>query len=95
MSQIIFTEQLFKDYNTAYLAVRFNNIKQMLENDRTDDAVEYFRKSVDYLRTGGLTTCIDITKDTIDNEHYKDMQAHMSEYFIQQVFKNLIKHIWH
>lgn len=87
-------EQLFKDYNTAYLAVRFNNIKQMLENDRTDDAVEYFRKSVDYLRTGGATTCIDITKDTSRYEHYKDMQDHMSEYFISTGLQELDKAIY-
>lgn len=87
-------EQLFKDYNAAYLAIRFNKIKEMLENDKIDSAVEYFKKSVDNLRTGGAVTCVDLTRNTERYDHYLDMQAHINEYFISTGFPELDKAIY-
>lgn len=63
-------EQLYKDYNAAYLATRFNTIKKLLEEDKTNEAVAYFRESVDNLHVGGATSCIDLIQDTTRFDHY-------------------------
>lgn len=87
-------EQLFKDYNTAYLARRFNKIKELIENDKTDEAVDYFKKSVDNLRTGGAVSCVDLTTNTERYKHYLEMQANMDKYFISTGFPELDKAIF-
>lgn len=87
-------EQLFKDYNAAYLVSRFNAMKDLLENDKIEDAVEYFKKSVDNLRVGGAVNCVDLTQNTDRFTHYLEMQKNMSKYFISTGFLELDKVIY-
>lgn len=87
-------EQLFRDYNASYLATRFNNLKEMLESGKTDDAVEYFKKSVNDLRSGGAVSCVDLTKNTDRYQNYLDMQLNRDKYFIPTGFPELDKAIY-
>lgn len=87
-------EQLFRDYNASYIAIRFNKLKEMLESGETDKAVEYFRKSVDNLKTGGAVSCVDLTKNTERYDNYLDMQKNRDKYFIPTGFPELDKAIY-
>lgn len=87
-------EQLFNDYNTAFLAKRFNNIKKLLESNKSNEAIEYFLKSADNLRRGGAVSCVDLTKNTERYTHYREMQANIDKYFISTGFKELDKAIY-
>lgn len=87
-------EQLFKDYNASYIATRFNKLKEMLESGETDKAVEYFKSSVENLKTGGAVSCIDITKNTDRYKNYLDMQTNRDKYFIPTGFPELDKAIY-
>ena len=82
-------EQLYKDYQAHFLAGRFNNIKKLLESGKTDEAVDYFRKSVELMGTGTAVKCTDILRDTSRYDRYLEMASHPSEYFIKTGFKEL------
>ena len=84
-------EQLFKDYNTSYLASRFNTIKKMLENGDTDDAVQYFMSSTEEIHSGKPLTCIDLTKDTSRYEHYLEKTTNPTKYYLSTGFRELDK----
>ena len=68
-------EQLYKDYNTNYLAIRFNEIKKLLENDQTDKAVDYFMKSVEALHVGSALTPVHLWEDTSRYQRYLERQT--------------------
>ena len=61
--------RLIDDYNQAYLANRFNNIKRMLEADEVEKAVKYFSSSIKDLQVAAPFTSIDLLNPT---ERYKD-----------------------
>ena len=82
-------EQLYKDYNAAYLGSRFNKIKELVEADKTDEAIDYFLKSVDNLQQGSAITCTDIFQDTSRYERYIDRVANHDKYYISTGFKEL------
>lgn len=87
-------EQLFRDYNLAYLTVRFNKIKEFVEAGDAESAVEYFKRSYDSLRIGGAVSCVDLITNTDRFDHYVDMQAHINDYFISTGFPELDKAIF-
>ena len=68
-------EQLYKDYNTSFLIERFNNIKNLLETDQTDKAVDYFLKSIDKLQTGSALTPTHLWKDVSRYDKYLQRQT--------------------
>ena len=82
-------EQLYKDYNAAYLGNRFNKIKELVENDKTNEAIDYFLKSVDNLQQGSAITCTDIFQDTSRYDRYLDRVANHDKYYISTGFKEL------
>lgn len=82
-------QQLFEDYNQAYLAKRFNTIKKMLEGNEVDKAVNFFLHSVDGLERGAAIACTDILKDYTRFEHYKDRLARTTEYYTSTGFPEL------
>ena len=76
-------ESLYKDYNTSYLATRFNNIKKMLENDKTDEALKYFMDSAEEVHTGAAISCTDILHNTDDRyQAYLDRTNDYSKFYI-------------
>jgi replicative DNA helicase len=84
-------EQLYNDYNTSYLATRFNKIKSMIESGKTDDAVAYFMESANNLHQGTAMTCTDLFADTSRYDHYLDRLANKSNYYLSTGFPELDK----
>ena len=82
-------ENLQKDYNTAYLAERFNKIKSMLENGKTDEAVNYFKTSVDNLRVGGASHCTNLITDHSRWDAFLARSANRKNAFISTGFPEL------
>lgn len=82
-------ENLQKDYNTAYLAERFNKIKSMLENGKTDEAVNYFKNSVDNLHVGGASHCTDLITDHSRYDAFLARSANRKNAFISTGFPEL------
>ena len=68
-------EKLFEDYNTSYLATKFNGIKSFLENGKTAEAMDYFTKAVEGLRQGGAVTCTNLIKDTSRFDRYLEKMS--------------------
>lgn len=84
-------EQLYKDYNRSYLAERFNTIKPLLEQDKTDSAIEYFLNSVEDLHVGNVMTYTNLLKDTSRYDHYLERTANHKNYYISTGFEELDK----
>ena len=82
-------EQLYKDYNASFLASRFNKIRELVEADKTDEAVNYLLKSVDNLQQGSAVTCTDIFQDTSRYDRYLDRVANHDKYYISTGFAEL------
>ena len=82
-------EQLIKDYNTSYLALRFNDIKKMLESGDTNKAVDYFLHSVDNLHRGSALNSTDIISNRSRYDRYLDRTADQSKYYIHTGFPEL------
>ena len=87
-------EQLYKEYHEAYLAVRFNNIKKMLEAGKTDEAVNYFMESTENIHIGATITAHDLITDTSRYDHYLEMSKNKKDYYISTGFKELDKLIY-
>lgn len=84
-------EQLYNDYNTNYLAIRFNTIKKMLENGKTDEAMHYFTNSVENLHHGSVLQPVDILKDTSRYDRYLERTTNWNQYYISTGFPELDK----
>ena len=82
-------EQLNKDYNTAYLAKRFNEIKRLIESGDTEEAVNYFRKSVDNLHQGAPVKCTNLLTDTSRYERYLERASGNGRAYIRTGFDEL------
>ena len=82
-------EELFKDYNTSFIATRFNVVREMVEAGKTDEAVDYLTKSVENLHQGSAIQCTDLTEDTSRYDHYLDRVANHDKYYIPTGFPEL------
>lgn len=81
--------QLYTDYNTSYLASRFNHIKKLLESDKTADAMKYFTESVEGLHTGEVLTCTNLLTDQSRFDHYLEKTVDRSQYYLPTGFQEL------
>ena len=79
-------EQLYRDYNQAYLAKRFNNIKTLLENDKVEEATQYFLNSTENLKTGSVMTCTDLITDASRFDHYVERTTDTKKYYLTTGF---------
>ena len=82
-------EQLYKDYNSSYIATKFNKIKTLIESDKTDEAVDYLVKSVDNLHQGSAIQSHDLFQDTSRYDRYLERVANHDKYYISTGFKEL------
>ena len=82
-------EQLYKDYNSSFIASRFNQIKKLIEEDKTDEAVAYLVKSVDNLHQGSAIQSHDLLTDTSRYDRYLERVANHDKYYIRTGFPEL------
>ena len=82
-------EQLYKDYNSSFIASRFNQIKKLIEEDKTDEAVAYLVNSVDNLHQGSAIQSHDLLNDTSRYDHYLERVTNHDKYYIRTGFPEL------
>ena len=82
-------EQLYKDYNSSFIASRFNQIKKLIEEDKTDEAVTYLVNSVDNLHQGSAIQSHDLLNDTSRYDRYLERVANHDKYYIRTGFPEL------
>lgn len=82
-------EQLYKDYNSSFIASRFNQIKKLIEEDKTDEAMTYLVSSVDNLHQGSAIQSHDLLNDTSRYDRYLERVANHDKYYIRTGFPEL------
>ena len=82
-------EQLYKDYNSSFIATRFNKIKNLIEADKTDEAVDYLVKSIDNLHQGSAIQSHDLLQDTSRYDRYLERVSNHEKYYIRTGFPEL------
>ena len=82
-------EQLYKDYNSSFIASRFNQIKKLIEEDKTDEAVTYLVNSVDNLHQGSAIQSHDLLNDTSRYDRYLERVENHDKYYIRTGFPEL------
>lgn len=81
-------EQLYKDYNTAYMARSFNTVKKYLENGDTDKAMKQYTDALEGLHRGSVMTCTNLLTDTSRFDQYVERTMNKKSY-ISTGFKEL------
>ena len=82
-------EELYKDYNSSFIATRFNKIKKLIEENKTDDAVDYLINSVDNLHQGSAIQSHDLLTDTSRYDRYLERVTNHDKYYIKTGFPEL------
>ena len=82
-------EQLYEDYNTRYLANAFNNVKNLIEQNKLSDAMSAFKQSYDGLKSSVSLSTIDITQDTSRYDDYASRIDNFDKYYVKTGFKEL------
>jgi len=82
-------EELYKDYNASFIASRFNKIRELVENNKTDEAVDYLVKSIDNLHQGSAIQSHDLLTDTSRYDRYLERVANHDKYYIRTGFPEL------
>ena len=82
-------EQVYEDYNTRYLANAFNNVKNLIEQNKLSDAMSAFKQSYDGLKSSVSLSTIDITQDTSRYDDYASRIDNFDKYYVKTGFKEL------
>ena len=82
-------EQLINDYNTSYLVSKFNDIKKLLEDDKTKEAVEIAKQLNEGLTLSSTMSCVDILSDTSRYDRYLERATNFGKYYISTGFPEL------
>lgn len=82
-------EQIQKEYTMAAFAAGFNDIKNAVENNNVDKAVDIFNKTAESLRVKASISCTNLMEDTSRYDRYLDRVEHHDEYYISTGFPEL------
>ena len=82
-------EELYKDYNTSFIAARFNKIRELVEDGKIDEATAYLVKSVDSLHQGSAIQSHDLFQDTSRYDRYLERVANHDKYYVKTGFPEL------
>lgn len=83
--------ELYKDKNTRFLAKTFNKVRDLLMEDKVEDALSLYRKASENLSTGVSLNSIDVLRDTSRYEAYVERTKDFEKYYISTGFKELDK----
>lgn len=82
-------EQLYKDYNTSYIANNFNTVKKLISEGKDDKALELYKTGVEGLHSGTVMTCTDLVNDTSRYDRYLERTADQTKYYLKTGFAEL------
>ena len=82
-------QQLMSDYNTSYLANKFNYVKRLIENGKIDEAVKYFTDAAANMRPTVALTSTNLFEDTSRYTRYVDRATGAGQQYIRTGFDEL------
>ena len=84
-------EELMKDKNKRFLAENFNKIRNLIMEDKVEDAMQILKQASEQSSSAVSLQCVDILKDTSRYELYLDKIDNYDKYFIKTGFSELDK----
>lgn len=84
-------DALFEDKNKRGLAVVFNKIRKLLNEDKTEEALNLYTNSADMAVQAKHLDCVNILKDTSRYEAYVERCNDFSKYYVRTGFAELDK----
>ena len=77
-------EQLYKDYNTSYIANNFNTVKKLISEGKDDKALELYKTGVEGLHSGTVMTCTNLITDTSRYDRYLERTVDQAKYYLDK-----------
>ena len=84
-------DQLVEDKNQRLLASVFNKVRELLMQNKTDDAMSLYLNATESIVKAKHVECVDILKDTSRYDDYVERCKDFSKYYISTGFKELDK----
>lgn len=84
-------DALFEDKNKRGLAVVFNKIRKLLNEDKTEEALNLYTNSADMAVQAKHLDCVNILKDTSRYEAYVERCNDFNKYYVRTGFAELDK----
>lgn len=81
-SNAFLLEELQRDYNARHLAKSFNRVRDLIMSDKTDEAIEVYKRAYEGLSVGASISSVDITKDTSRYEAYVERTRNFEKYYV-------------
>lgn len=82
-------DELCQDYSKRKLAKVFNRVRDLLNQDKTDEAMAVYTSAASDIVKSTHLQCVDIFKDTSRYSDYLDKVTDYNKYYIRTGFKEL------
>lgn len=83
--------ELFKDKNERFLAYTFNRVRELLNSDKVDEAMQVYAKASENMTQSISLNSVDILKDTTRYNAYVERMNDFTKYYIKTGFPELDK----
>lgn len=81
--------ELYSDYNTRFLAKTFNQVRKLLNEGKTDEAMKVYTSASDDMVKAIHLESVDILADTSRYDAYVERCNDFSKYYVKTGFKEL------
>lgn len=82
-------DALYNDRNKRSLAFTFNKVRELLQNNKVEEATQYFLHSAENQSQAKHLECVDIIKDVSRYDAYVERSKDFSKYYVKTCFKEL------
>lgn len=82
-------DELYQDYNKRKLASVFNRVRDLINQDKIDEAMSVYTNAATDIVQSTHLDCVDIFHDTTRYEDYIDKCTSFDKYYIKTGFKEL------
>lgn len=84
-------EELYNDRNKRQLAKIFNKVRDLINEDKTEEAIKLYTNAANDIVTSKKIECVDILKDTSRYDKYIEKTKDFNKYYIKTGFEELDK----
>lgn len=82
-------DELYKEHQSNNLAQTFNAVRKLLLENKTEEAVDLYRKAYEELAVGTPLTTVDILRDTSRYDAYAERVSNFDKYYVRTGFPEL------
>lgn len=83
--------QLIDDYNSNFVATKFNKIRSLIMENKIDDALAVVKEVSNGVNPAKALSCVNLLEDITRYQHYLDKTVNPSHYYISTGFPELDK----